>query len=169
MLWFVVFLNCVALYWEVFLACSVIHIVGLIYVISSSLYFHCPVMSQKNNKPGNIMRDSEIVVSMAGRLWRWVCHTSTVMTAPWCQKTENMAWIRLLEISEEQSGSNGSDPNLYLDNRTVVWSYCWEISPQTDSLINDSQREDVIPLTALAGLQECVLEPWNPQGTRKPS
>lgn len=155
----------------VFLIFSVIHTAGLIlyHPVSS---FALLSWSKKNNYPGDNMVDwgglqwARIGI---GSLWRWVCHTGTVLTAPWCQKTDYMAWIRLLEISEEESVSNGSDPSFYLDNRTVVWSRCWEISPLTDSLINASQREAVIPLTVLGGLQECILEPRTLREQEKPS
>lgn len=85
------------------------------------------------------------------------------MTPPWYQKTKCMAWIKMWGVSEEESVSNGSDPRLYLDNRTVVWSHCWEISPQTDSLIGVGQTQAVLIWAMLGGIQECVLLSWTPE------
>lgn len=172
MLLFVVLLNCIALYWcWCFLYLVWFIQLGWFYIILFLVSLSCrdPKRTTIQGITWLIEGGLQWARIGIGSLWRWVCHTGTVLTAPWCQKTDYMAWIRLLEISEEESVSNGSDPSFYLDNRTVVWSRCWEISPLTDSLINASQREAVIPLTVLGGLQECILEPRTLREQEKPS
>lgn len=52
-----------------------------------------------------------------------------------------------------------------LTTRQTVWSHCWEISPQTDSLINVSQTVAALPLTVLCGMQESAPLPRTPEGT----